>query len=273
MNGFNPHATEYNVHNAYWLAEASKLAYADKDEIENNVTNEWQLDKFKFIREKDTERMLDTQLFIAGNDQILIIAFKGTTNIPNWITDIRIEFRDGPLGKVHHGFLDAYELVREETTGAIEFVNSDNKPRTLWITGHSLGGALATVAVAGMIQEGKSVQGMYTYGQPRVGDKQFAKQFNKAFKARAFRHVNNEDFVTRVPIWSLPRHKRYKHIGTCLYFDKNGKLHVGALWWFIFLLSVHRAFEDLREMLKETIEDHKIENYIALIEQLKGNHS
>jgi hypothetical protein len=65
----------------------------------------------------------------------------------------------------------------------------------LWVTGHSLGAAVATVAADALPATG----GVYTFGSPRVGDGDFAAAFNRRFADRSFRYVDDHDAVTRVP--------------------------------------------------------------------------
>jgi triacylglycerol lipase len=83
-----------------------------------------------------------------------------------------------------------------------------------------LGAALATLAVATCGEEAKPVHGLYTFGQPRVGGKSFARNFDLNFKSRAFRFVNNNDVVTRVPTRAMG----YRHVGQVLVFDSSGKI-------------------------------------------------
>ena len=127
---------------------------------------------------------------------------------------------EGPFGgKVHTGFYNGVNKVWGELKSTIEnFKESGQK--SLWFTGHSLGAALATLAVAKLRTDDQPVDGLYTFGQPRTGDRTFAKNFNSDFKPYAFRFVNNNDIVTRVP----PRVLEFSHIGTFKYFTEKGEL-------------------------------------------------
>ena len=84
--------------------------------------------------------------------------------------------------------------------------------RKIWMTGHSLGAALATLAA----DRYGNVQGVYTFGSPRVGDG----AFKKNFEVEAYRIVNNKDIVTRVPPPG-----RYKHVGDIKFIDADGNIH------------------------------------------------
>lgn len=86
-----------------------------------------------------------------------------------------------------------------------------------------MGAALATLAAAYLRDAGrhpddpkdKPVNGLYTFGCPRAGNRDFERAFNQDSGARAFRFVNNNDIVTRVP----PRELDYSHVGKFLYFS------------------------------------------------------
>ncbi|XYH95027.1 lipase family protein [Sorangium sp. So ce1128] len=75
----------------------------------------------------------------------------------------------------------------------------------LYITGHSLGGALAVIMAAlvevtfDLADIRRKLRGVYTYGQPMVGDKDFADRFDGVFGKKLFRHVYRQDIVPRLP--------------------------------------------------------------------------
>jgi hypothetical protein len=215
---FRPHADAFDMVNAWWLIEASTLAYAEED----------------FVRDKFQKASLpevgffsgeSTRCYVANNDNFLILVFRGTEVRPipgqtdlriiglDIITDINIPLVDsGQGGKVHQGFKDALDQVWEEK-GLLDYLRSkDNGGRTLWFTGHSLGAALATLAT----QRYGNVRGLYTYGSPRVGDP----DFKKCFQVKTYRFVNNKDIVARVPPPPL-----YQHVGDLKCIDSQGLIH------------------------------------------------
>jgi len=69
------------------------------------------------------------------------------------------------------------------------------KKKRFYICGHSLGGALATVFLAKMIQKESPLldyfEGLYTYGQPNIGDRDFSKAFSQDITCKIFNHVYN----------------------------------------------------------------------------------
>ncbi len=95
--------------------------------------------------------------------------------------------------RLHYIWLDVWKTLQKE-----------RGMRSLWITGHSLGGALAVLATAKLrFEKAQPVSGLYTYGQPRVGDFEFCSRFDQGFGDYTFRFVNFQDIVPRVPLRNM----------------------------------------------------------------------
>lgn len=102
----------------------------------------------------------------------IILSVRGSSNILNWITNINFAFKDTSLvsgGQFHTGFLNAWEELTAGVTSAIDSALASNSGYRVVATGHSLGGAVATIAAAHLRAGGKTVD-TYTYGAPRVGN-------------------------------------------------------------------------------------------------------
>lgn len=91
-----------------------------------------------------------------------------------------------------------------------EYFSATNvdKNTNIYVTGHSLGGALATIAAMDIVAEHDidTLVNLYTFASPRVGDNVFADKFNEFVsdnKIQAFRFANSEDIVTKIPfpVW------------------------------------------------------------------------
>jgi triacylglycerol lipase len=146
------------------------------------------------------DRHSDTQVFVAlGAEQTAFVAFRGTQ--PDSWRDIRndLRFLRLPwLGKawVHRGFRGAYDSrsasrpainLRAELRGLIAGL----APKAIVTTGHSLGGALAT-----LFASDHPAAELVTFGSPLVGNAAFA----ALFEGRAVRRYRQcADFVTRIP--------------------------------------------------------------------------
>ncbi|GAA5816302.1 hypothetical protein MFLAVUS_009828 [Mucor flavus] len=100
----------------------------------------------------------------------------------------------------------------------------EGKKKNLYITGHSLGGALATVFLAKMIQCDSPLinyfGGLYTYGQPNIGDKDFGSSFSPEITCKIFNHTYNNDVVPRIPFWYSPPP------GTLVFIDSSYKISI-----------------------------------------------
>lgn len=261
FDDFNPDTSRYVGANAYALAAAAQLAYEDEAAI-HAQTKSWGFTQTKLINRRET------QLFIAANARFIVIAFRGTepTNIKDWMTDADIEKCAGPFNsQVHSGFDRALNYVWDEMMNTL--LAFQDKGQSLWIAGHSLGGALATLTTAYLRDAGrrpndpkdKPVNGTYTFGSPRVGDRDFERALNQDSLARMFRFVNNNDLVTRVP----PRELNYSHVGKLLYFDAKGDaMETDPSFWYRFLEGVKGVFEDLGKLGPDSFKDHAIAAYL-----------
>ncbi|KAK9931323.1 hypothetical protein M0R45_018601 [Rubus argutus] len=166
----------------------------------------------------------DTQVAIWRDSarKRLVIAFRGTEQV-RW-KDLRTDLMLAPAGlnperiggdfkqevQVHSGFLSAYDSVRIRIISliklAIGYIDDLAEPLHRWqvyVTGHSLGGALATLlalelASSQLAKHGVITITMYNFGSPRVGNKRFADIYNEKVKD-SWRVVNHRDIIPTVP--------------------------------------------------------------------------
>ena len=212
--------TEAEIEQAQITAYAAvrKITEIEAKRIEQDV-RAWGFDRFQFLSG------LSTQCFIAANSKLIVICFRGTE--PNRLWDVYDDAMaltgqyPQVTGALHIGNWGALQQVwrdpevrslvwpSDDSNSGLthylrEFRNS-HQPQKIWITGHSLGGALATVATARLLGEGllqtEDIGGIYTFGQPRVGDPLFAESYE--LNHRHFRVVHNNDVVAKVPPKSL----------------------------------------------------------------------
>lgn len=137
-----------------------------------------------------------TQAILLKNANRLVLAFRGTET--NSFKDIRADAKAVSVkcvtsGRVHAGFKEAFEDVQDEIES---FLRQDSSLSSLplFITGHSLGGALATIAAKRLDHTG-GIAACYTFGAPRVGDDEWINEL----KAPLYRLVNAADCVTMLP--------------------------------------------------------------------------
>ncbi len=235
------------------LACAAELSYADSQVIEETVIRTWGYPHVRFF---DVET---TQCFVAADTQTVVVCFRGTeaNRYEDWLADLDMELVVGPLdGRVHEGFYDAlscvWQLIDREVTRLLAA-----GPRRLWVTGHSLGAALATLAVARWLEAGCAVRGLYTFGQPRTGDNAFARNFDFLFRPHTFRIVNDQDVVTQTP----PSALGYQHLGTLIHFTDFGTLIDGSEDADRSFGGWRRAVEKLLAWSREGLDDHRMIYY------------
>jgi len=214
---FQADATEYSAINAWWLADASFLVYGDAAFIDDAIASSplptLGFDKPDWLGTRDDNRGM-----VLANDEALVVVFRGTRLQVQTVLDVaelvlinqQDLLTDGNLlpaafaagGRVHTGFLSAFKEVSHQLDA---LARAKPPGQRLWLTGHSLGGALATLAAAHL---GFSVlQGLATYGCPRVGDAAFASVLPRQSYDR---FVHRDDGVATVP----PEGLGYVHAGT-----------------------------------------------------------
>ena len=257
---------DYSPDNALILGNMAQLAYDDEAAVKRIGKDRLGFESVEFFSTQGTP---GTQVFVGSTTEMIGVAFRGTEprQIEDWIVDAMIEQVQGPRGKVHTGFQVALDAVWEDIRAAISRLQDNGQ--SIWFTGHSLGAALATLSTARLrLSEDKPVHGLYTFGSPRVGDREFSEAFNLDFEPHSFRFVNNQDIVTRLPLRSMG----YSHIGTTRRFDENGNLGMYRAMWFDFLNEfVEDAMVWVREAIDENImnrfADHSMDEYVRLLER------
>ena len=170
---------------------------------QGNTTIEKQLKKanFEFLESfcnHGTEAFLAKLSKTENFSGMLVLCFRGTQ--PDKIVDIHtdikanlVDARSPAEGRVHRGFQDALQLVQIKIESAIEKANKEEPGLPLYITGHSLGGALAMLATRYLASD--SIGATYTFGCPRAADDKFYEKI----KTPVYRVVNAADGVARLP--------------------------------------------------------------------------
>lgn len=262
----NPYKTGLDEGNAYWMARLSKEVYktngVDQIPDEANILASLKKDDDKFQSVVGADEN-SAQAALIEHEDYLCMAFRGTNELADWLDNIHI-FREAALfGEFHRGFWRSVEDVWSVIFSRYEDLR-EQKKRPLFFAGHSLGGAMATIAAARFVHQDKPFTSVYTFGQPRTMDRATARTYNSETRNRHYRFQNNEDIVTRVPA----RLAGYSHVGDCLYIDSDGDIHKDPGWWFRFLDTVEGAEESLRSSGKVgLISDHDMTKYLESVEK------
>ena len=147
--------------------------------------------------------MHSTQAYVVSMPDAIVLAFRGTqvddfwSSVLDFIVDAQfLPVPDSHGDLVHAGFLAALGEVWPKTVAHLR-AEQARQPRPLWITGHSLGAALATLA-ANLCGDDPSLrlQGVYTFGSPRAGDA----GFGASIRVPVFRFRNDSDLVPHIPL-------------------------------------------------------------------------
>jgi triacylglycerol lipase len=258
---FKNSTTLYAPENALLMARVANAVYLKRKDgapNEEKILGELQQLDADFAQVTGFSQK-SSQGCVIVNKKFIIAAFRGTDEGGDWLDNVNARAMDGPFGQVHSGFQRGLLDIWPEMKSAIRAArNKSEAYLPLWITGHSLGGALATLAAAELIQGDEPFYGLYTFGSPRAGDRDFARIFNSEAAKRTFRFQNNNDIVTRVPA----RVVGYSHVGSFVYITAKGTLTTDAGFWFQFLDRVKGAVNDIGSRRLDLIEDHGMEHYI-----------
>ena len=195
----SPYKTELDAGNAYWMARLSKEVYLKRSEDnqapdEDSILANLKKEDGKFISVLGIDKN-SAQAALIEHESFLCIAFRGTDELADWLDNINAFSTKALFGEFHRGFWNSVEDVWRPINDKFRFLQQERK-RPLFITGHSLGGAMATIAAAKLAHEDKPFTSVYTFGQPRALTRETAQIFDAECKSRFFRFHNNNDLVT-----------------------------------------------------------------------------
>jgi triacylglycerol lipase len=180
----------------------------------------------------------------------VILVFRGSESNVDWFNNAQFRQKTYPYGddsstevRFHRGFMAAYFAVRDRLQDRIK----QYPTATLVVTGHSLGGALATIAALDLqyniTQHSKQPLSVYTFGAPRVGNAALVESFSQRVP-NSYRFVYGRDLVTHIPrVW-----QGYRHV------PKTENLPAPFTWKFF----------------TQSLKDHEITNYVSSLKAKVG---
>ena len=232
---------ESNSYCKYFFSAISLLAYRDPDKAKpywEKLGYRW-----TFYEEEGA------QCYLLENDNHIIVAFRGTE--PKEFSDIKADLKflktyHRGEGKVHRGFMIEVWKLADSLTKHIYQTS-----KQVYITGHSLGGAMATLYSTFCRPQRPPI--VYTYGAPRAGNIEYCTKYPNEL----YRVVNNNDMVPTVP----PSLVGYRHVGEVVYINHYGNVRNLTPWQkFKDKWRGHMAAWRKLEFF-DSIRDHSIDKY------------
>jgi triacylglycerol lipase len=233
------------------MASLANAAYTDDCSIHFSALG---LNTYQFMSNQGAHGHL------AAGDTEIIITFRGTN--PSHITDLLADANALPVhddnGFVHDGF-KTYALHLMQTVLNFVWANG-GKTKDIYITGHSLGAAMALYCARELQDNGYTVKQLISFGQPRLANKAYV----DSIKAPHLRFVNCNDIITTVP----PVEIGYRHHGQLCYINFYGNIRP-VTWWQRFKDKWRNHYHSwLKGKFFDSLEDHMMGGYIAKLQNV-----
>jgi triacylglycerol lipase len=200
--------------NAAALCAACQFAYSPAEEGAASFRDELGMEATLISAD-------NTQAYLAHNADHVVVAFRGSESpnsldgVKDWLLTNALNLLVQPQGELstefaaagagarfHQGFVTAITEIWPQLYPAVD-AELRKKDRPLWVTGHSLGGALALLAAWLFKRKFLNVHQVVTFGAPMVGNKDVAEAIGREFAGKVFRYVNGPDPVPLLPMMSL----------------------------------------------------------------------
>jgi Lipase (class 3) len=221
MTAFAAAIWDLNIANtAVWLSGASYCGMENYKTMQlGGPATNFQVTNVLYDEETD----LQGYIGLLKSTRMMYVVFRGSSSRLNWRADFEIIRRDYDTYpececSVHTGFYKATENLKDETIYAVSNLKRETGYKTVIVTGHSLGAAVAQLM--GMELTAVDIYNeVYNYGQPRIGNNKYAEFVNKIMKS-LYRFTHDRDMVPHIP----PRDVGYLHSCREIFEDKMGKL-------------------------------------------------
>lgn len=257
----------YSDRTAWLMAEMSRLAYLLFEKNDSELKTALSKADFELVRFFDCD---GTQAFLTtrSEDKMAVLAFRGTQKEDprDIITDLQARFYQDKNGvKIHDGFNRAFQCVEKDIKETVDKLAN----HSLYVTGHSLGGALALIATR--VLNSDNLAACYTFGSPKVGNE----EFDDDIKPPIYRVVNACDSVPISPptylfeILSILPWEKVRHFAAnFLGYDHHGDMRYlsscEADFKGLKLISNYNDFFRLAGIWthrKDSVKDHSIDIY------------
>jgi len=162
----------------------------------------------RFINDEKSD--IQAGITVSENKRRICVVFRGSESKADWRYNLRImKHKLSDNIKVHSGFYkqltenNVYDTIVSEVKKILEM----HPDFSIYITGHSLGGALSTLFGYMLSNEIDNQITVVSFASPRVGNYEWKQAFNAKSNLTHYRVTNNRDIVTAFPVY------RYHHVG------------------------------------------------------------
>lgn len=254
------------------IARLCSLSYDKQEKIVENFTNSrpynFTDNELVFYKCSQVPKIYssenDCQVYVSKYEDYLSICFRGTESFSDILMDLQMSKTQFPLINreeqtwpyVHTGFYKQFEAVRNELDREIENYHDElNEDTKIIFSGHSLGGALATLSsLYYAVKYPKIEVNCVTFGSPRVGCDDFASLFNKKI-TNSYRYVNDND-----PVPCVPTSIRFRHVNGLRWLNQDKVENSIGVWRFYRFLK--NTLFSLFGLGYNALEDHSCDGYI-----------
>lgn len=229
------------------MAKLAEFAYLDGKEAKPKM-KELGYTGHKFF-END-----GAQCHAVWNKEEYVLAFRGTE--PTELSDVLADLNAIPRGAMTYGLVHSgFRVEADKLWEDLKAHQTGHHGKKFYITGHSLGGAMATIATS-RFEEFTKVDQLTTFGSPRVGTKKFVRHI----ETKHMRFVNNNDLVTKVPLALMG----YKHHGELQYINFYGNIRKLTPWQMI-----KDRWRGWKSGILDGAKDHGMDNYVRCTEKMQ----
>ena len=244
----------YSGRTAWVMAQCSALAYVQDDAQLREFLKQGNFDL--------TARFGDTlgisgYVAVSNKHPMAVLVFKGT--VPDQEAtvkaDLKFWFYKSEGVNFHAGFYTSYKSLEDKITPILANIGKD-KP--IYVTGHSLGGALASIAAMKSLDSDK-MAACYTFGAPRVCSVEGLLNY---YKVPIYRVAHCADIVPCLPLFA----QGYVQLGDFRYINDKNELAIGSAAVFIRIGYQIRAF--CLWHISRFIKDHAIDRYSVILKRI-----
>lgn len=265
------------------FAKLCNISYCNQQQVTEGFTNKPHNKEDEVYYRCNNEPTLyscdkDSQMYVCQYQNHLAIVFRGTESTRDILTDlnaIRVDMnvsflKEEEIPRIHWGFYNQFNELKPNLDDIVEkYVKKMNDiheptPKIIF-SGHSLGGALATIASTyyGLKYPCTDIT-CITFGSPRVGDSKFAYLFDNIVTS-SYRFVNDND-----PVPCIPTAWRFKHVKGCIWLYQDKVMNEITAWrgWRFF----KNSFLSLFGYGYNAINDHSCSVYVNDLDYLPDNY-